>query len=172
MVDHHTRPAAPVERFVVLGATPPWSVRTTHADPGRAPPARICQPRRRRASCASCRKGRDASVVLAAGRSPTVDQWLWHFVDTAAAAKLRPRTIERHRLTRRQLEPHIGHHRLDRPAAGAPRGGVPGNARHDVASDGPLGAPGAVPGAAGGDAARQGGALRLPNWSMRRQCHA
>lgn len=41
-------------------------------------------------------------------------RWLVHYVETIAASKLRPSTLARYRLAARQLEPHLGHHRLDR----------------------------------------------------------
>jgi integrase len=57
---------------------------------------------------------RDAGVVLDAGRSPTAAAWLAHFVETVAAPRLRPSTLERYRLATRQLDPYLLHHRLDR----------------------------------------------------------
>jgi integrase len=58
---------------------------------------------------------RDAGVVDAAGRAPTVGEWLDHWLDNIAARKVRARTLESYRSTvRLHLRPGIGHHRLDR----------------------------------------------------------
>ncbi|TFV67228.1 UNVERIFIED_ORG: site-specific integrase [Bacillus sp. AZ43] len=58
---------------------------------------------------------RDAGTAGAAGRAPTVGQWLDHWLDTIAARKVRPSTLVRYRqLVTNQLGPGIGHHRLDR----------------------------------------------------------
>ncbi len=58
---------------------------------------------------------RDAGLAGAAGKAPTVGQWLTHWLDTIAAMKVRPSTLRRYRqLVANQLEPRIGHHRLDR----------------------------------------------------------
>ncbi|WP_199583999.1 tyrosine-type recombinase/integrase [Blastococcus sp. TF02A-30] len=58
---------------------------------------------------------RDAGTAGAAGRAPTVGQWLEHWLDTIAARKVRPSTLVRYRqLVANQLVPGIGHHRLDR----------------------------------------------------------
>lgn len=58
---------------------------------------------------------RDAGMVQAAGRSPTVGEWLDHWLDHIAARKVRPRTLESYRsIVRLHLGPGIGHHRLDR----------------------------------------------------------
>src|SRR3712207_2798949 len=58
---------------------------------------------------------RDAGVVDAAGRAPTVGEWLDHWLDNIAARKVRARTLETYRSTvRLHLRPGIGHHRLDR----------------------------------------------------------
>jgi len=41
--------------------------------------------------------------------------WLDHWLDTIAAPKVRPSTLQRHRqLVTHQLVPKVGHHRLDR----------------------------------------------------------
>ena len=61
-----------------------------------------------------CRRSATRGFVLEAGRSPTVAQWLTHYVEAIAAPKLRPSTLARYRLVVRQLEPHLGHHRLAR----------------------------------------------------------
>src|SRR4051794_23604382 len=54
---------------------------------------------------------RDAGMVEAAGRAPTVADWL----DNIAARKVRARTLESYRSTvRLHLRSGIGHHRLDR----------------------------------------------------------
>ena len=58
---------------------------------------------------------RDAGTAGAAGRSPTVGQWLEHWLDTIAARKVRLSTLVRYRqLVANQLVPGVGHHRLDR----------------------------------------------------------
>jgi integrase len=58
---------------------------------------------------------RDAGMVDAAGRAPTVGEWLDHWLDNIAARKVRARTLESYRSTvRLHLRPGIGHHRLDR----------------------------------------------------------
>ena len=58
---------------------------------------------------------RDAGIVDAAGRAPTVGEWLDHWLDNIAARKVRARTLESYRSTvRLHLAPGIGHHRLDR----------------------------------------------------------
>lgn len=58
---------------------------------------------------------RDAGVAGAAGKAPTVRQWLDHWLETIAARKVRPSTLVRYRqLVTNQLGPGIGHHRLDR----------------------------------------------------------
>jgi integrase len=59
---------------------------------------------------------RDAGTAGAAGKAPTVRQWLEHWLETIAARKVRPSTLVRYRqLVANQLVPGIGHHRLDRP---------------------------------------------------------
>src|SRR3954462_3598110 len=58
---------------------------------------------------------RDAGMVQRAGRSPTVGDWLDHWLDHIASRKVRARTLESYRSTiRLHLRPGIGHHRLDR----------------------------------------------------------
>lgn len=58
---------------------------------------------------------RDAGLVEAAGRAPTVGEWLDHWLDNIAVRRVRPRTLESYRSTvRLHLRPGIGHHRLDR----------------------------------------------------------
>jgi integrase len=58
---------------------------------------------------------RDAGMVDAAGRAPTVGEWLDHWLDNIAARKVRARTLESYRSTvRLHLRPGIGHYRLDR----------------------------------------------------------
>ncbi|MCF6744973.1 site-specific integrase [Blastococcus sp. KM273128] len=58
---------------------------------------------------------RDAGMVDAAGRAPTVGEWLDHWLDNIAARKVRARTLESYRsIVRLHLRPGIGHHRLDR----------------------------------------------------------
>jgi integrase len=58
---------------------------------------------------------RDAGMVEAAGRAPTVAEWLDHWLDNIAARKVRARTLESYRSTvRLHVRPGVGHHRLDR----------------------------------------------------------
>jgi integrase len=58
---------------------------------------------------------RDAGMVDAAGRAPTVGEWLDHWLSNISARKVRARTLESYRSTvRLHLRPGIGHHRLDR----------------------------------------------------------
>ena len=58
---------------------------------------------------------RDAGTAGAAGRAPTVGEWLEHWLVTIAARKVRPSTLVRYRqLVVNQLVPGVGHHRLDR----------------------------------------------------------
>jgi integrase len=58
---------------------------------------------------------RDAGMVEAPGRAPTVGEWLDHWLDHIAARKVRARTLESYRSTvRLHLRPGVGHHRLDR----------------------------------------------------------
>src|SRR3954447_14804531 len=58
---------------------------------------------------------RDAGMVEAAGRAPTVGEWLDHWLDHIAARKVRARTLESYQSTvRLHLRPGVGHQRLDR----------------------------------------------------------
>jgi len=58
---------------------------------------------------------RDDGAGSAAGRAPTVAAWLDHWLDTIAAPKVRPSTLQRYRqLVAHQIGPKVGHHRLDR----------------------------------------------------------
>lgn len=58
---------------------------------------------------------RDAGMVEAAGKAPTVGDWLEHWLENIAARKVRARTLESYQSTvRLHLRPGIGHHRLDR----------------------------------------------------------
>ena len=58
---------------------------------------------------------RDAGTAGAAGKAPTVGQWLEHWIGAIAARRVRPSTLARYRqLAANQLVPGIGHHRLDR----------------------------------------------------------
>jgi integrase len=58
---------------------------------------------------------RDAGMVEAAGRAPTVGEWLDHWLDHIAVRRVRPRTLESYESTvRLHLRPGVGHHRLDR----------------------------------------------------------
>src|SRR3954451_21482610 len=54
---------------------------------------------------------RDAGMVEAAGKAPTVGDWLEHWLENIAARKVRARTLESYRSTiRLHLRPGIGHH--------------------------------------------------------------
>jgi integrase len=58
----------------------------------------------------------DVGTAGAAGKAPTVSQWLEHWLETIAARKVRPSTLTRYRqLVANHLVPGLGHHRLDRP---------------------------------------------------------
>ncbi len=58
---------------------------------------------------------RDAGAAEAAGRAPSVGDWLDHWLEHIAARRVRPRTLESYCATvRLHLRPGIGHHRLDR----------------------------------------------------------
>ncbi len=58
---------------------------------------------------------RDAGTAEAAGRAPSVGDWLDHWLEHIAARRVRPRTLESYSTTvRLHLRPGIGHHRLDR----------------------------------------------------------
>ncbi|MEP6760480.1 MAG: site-specific integrase [Sporichthyaceae bacterium] len=58
---------------------------------------------------------RDAGTALGAGAPPTVTVWLSEYLDTIAARRGRPSTLDRYRsLARVHIIPRIGHHRLDR----------------------------------------------------------
>ncbi len=59
---------------------------------------------------------RDAGTATMAGKSPTVAQWLEHWLDAVEVArKVRPSTLTRYRqLASNQLIPGVGHHRVDR----------------------------------------------------------
>jgi integrase len=58
---------------------------------------------------------RDAGMVEAAGRAPTVGEWLDHWLEHIAARRVRARTLESYQSTvRLHLLPGVGHQRLDR----------------------------------------------------------
>jgi integrase len=58
---------------------------------------------------------RDAGTAEAAGRAPTVGDWLDHWLEHIAPRRVRARTLESYEaLVRLHLRPGIGHHRLDR----------------------------------------------------------
>lgn len=60
-------------------------------------------------------RARDAGIVAASGRVPTVEEWLTHWLTTIAAPKIRPSTLTRYRqLVHHQLVPGVGHQRLDK----------------------------------------------------------
>ena len=58
---------------------------------------------------------RDSGVVSAAGRSPTLTEWLTYWLDTIALRKVRASTLQGYRgRVKQRMIPAIGHHRLDR----------------------------------------------------------
>ena len=58
---------------------------------------------------------RDSGTTNDAGKSPTVEAWLDHWLDTIAARRVRPRTLEGYRSRlKTHVIPALGHHRLDR----------------------------------------------------------
>jgi integrase len=60
-------------------------------------------------------KDRDAGQVRKAGRVPTVGQWMATYLDTIAAQRLAPKTLDDYwSKANNWIVPHIGRHRLDR----------------------------------------------------------
>lgn len=58
---------------------------------------------------------RESGTVADAGRVPTVEQWLTHWLDTIAARKVRPSTLDSYRSKiHTAIAPGLGGHRLDR----------------------------------------------------------
>jgi integrase len=58
---------------------------------------------------------RDAGVITASGRAPSVEAWLMHWLTTIAVQRVRPSTLRWYRIVvTRHLIPNIGYHRLDR----------------------------------------------------------
>lgn len=58
---------------------------------------------------------RDAGTVASVGKPPTVSEWLTYWLDTIAARKVRPSTLQGYRSkVAKHLVPGIGAHRLDR----------------------------------------------------------
>jgi integrase len=58
---------------------------------------------------------RDAGVVPAAGRAPTLAEWAEYYLENVARHRVRPSTLQSYRwLFDRHILPVIGHHRLDR----------------------------------------------------------
>lgn len=57
---------------------------------------------------------RDAGVVLASGRVPTVEQWMTLWLDTIAARRIRPSTAAGYRSCLNRIVRDLGHFRLDR----------------------------------------------------------
>ena len=58
---------------------------------------------------------RDAGTAEAAGRPPTVGDWLDHWLEHISPRRVRARTLESYEaLVRLHLRPGLGHHRLDR----------------------------------------------------------
>jgi integrase len=60
-------------------------------------------------------KKRDAGTIAAAGRAPTVAEWLQYWLKNIAPRRVRPRTLETYESTvRLHLEPWIGHQQIDK----------------------------------------------------------
>ncbi len=58
---------------------------------------------------------RDAGTSIAAGRRPTLGQWLEHWLDKIASRDLKAKTVDNYRYNiQRHLLPGLGHHALDR----------------------------------------------------------
>jgi integrase len=58
---------------------------------------------------------RDAGTALGAGTPATVGVWLTEYLDTVAARRVRPSTLDRYKsMARVHIIPAVGHHRLDR----------------------------------------------------------
>ena len=57
---------------------------------------------------------RENGVVLAGGRSITLEQWMTLWIDTIAARKVRPSTLVVYRTCLKRINLYLGHHRLDR----------------------------------------------------------
>lgn len=58
---------------------------------------------------------RDAGRVSKPGRKPTIEQWMTTYLDTVAALKVKPRTLDDYwSKARNDIFPHIGKHRIDR----------------------------------------------------------
>ena len=72
----------------------------------------------RREVAAAIRKAadqRDAGTLTVGERVPTVSVWMTTWVDTIAAAKVRPSTLATYRgYVTNRINPALGHHRLDR----------------------------------------------------------
>jgi integrase len=60
-------------------------------------------------------KQRDSGLAQTTVKPPSVEEWLNHWLDTIAARRVRPRTLEGYRSkVRTHIIPALGHHRLDR----------------------------------------------------------
>ena len=58
---------------------------------------------------------RDRGTVAATAKPPSVAEWMNHWLDNSAAARVRPSTLDGYRSTvRNRIIPALGHHRLDR----------------------------------------------------------
>ncbi len=58
---------------------------------------------------------REAGAIPQAGRPPTVEAWLEHWLTTIAVARVRPSTLQGYESkVRQRVIPALGHHRLDR----------------------------------------------------------
>ena len=71
-----------------------------------------------RAQCAAklreLQEKRDAGVVPSGSRTVTVAQWLDHWLDNIASAKVRPMTLDGYRqYVRNRITPAVGHYRLN-----------------------------------------------------------
>ena len=58
---------------------------------------------------------RDRGTVAATAKPPSVAEWMNHWLENSAAARVRPSTLDGYRSTvRNRIIPALGHHRLDR----------------------------------------------------------
>lgn len=57
---------------------------------------------------------RDAGIVLASGKVPTVTQWMTLWLETIAARRIRPSTAAGYRSCLNRIVRDLGHHRIDR----------------------------------------------------------
>ncbi len=60
-------------------------------------------------------QARDAGLIVSTERTPTLGEWLTFWLDTIAAARVRPSTLAAYRgYVRNHIAPALGHHRLDK----------------------------------------------------------